>query len=118
MMRDMDTVRRYCEAGMSEEETLTSARKPIVLLKKKPDCAIAENTAPDNGRLGVMLPYTPLHCIIMQNHDALVMTSANISDRPMIYDDAEAMDSLFNISDAVLTHNRRIVRRVDDSVCM
>ena len=118
MMRDMDTVRRYCEADETEEAVLTCARKPIVLLKKKKGCTIAEDTAPNNNRLGVMLPYTPLHCILMESFDALVMTSANISDRPMIYDDHEAMDKLFGIADAVLTHNRKIFRRMDDRVCM
>jgi len=118
MMRDIGTVRRFCEVDKAEEEILTSARKPIVLLKKKEDNTIAEDTAPNNNRLGVMLPYTPLHYILMKNFDALIMTSANISDRPMIYDDCEAMSRLFDIADAVLTHNRQIFRRMDDSVCM
>jgi len=118
MMRDIDTVRRFCQVDKEEEAALTCARKPIVLLKKKEDCTIAESAAPNNNRLGVMLPYTPLHCILMQNFDALILTSANLSDRPMIYDDHEAMSKLFNIADAVLTHNRQIFRRMDDSVCV
>ena len=118
MMRDIDTVRRFCDVDAEEEAILSSARKPIVLLKKKETCGIAKETAPNNSRLGVMLPYTPLHCIIMQNHDVMIMTSANISDRPMIYDDHEAMGRLFDIADAVLTHNRQIFRRMDDSVCV
>jgi len=118
MMRDISTVRRFCEMDVTEEDILTCARKPIVLLKKKEGCTIAKSVAPGSNRLGVMLPYTPLHCILMENFDVLVMTSANISDRPMIYDDSEAMDRLFSIADAVLTHNRQIFRRMDDSVCM
>ena len=118
MMRDTGTIRRFCDMDGTEEETLACARKPIVLLKKKEGCTVAESVAPCNDRLGVMLPYTPLHCILMENFDVLVMTSANISDRPMIYDDSEAMDWLFGIADAVLTHNRQIFRRMDDSVCM
>lgn len=118
MMRDIGTVRRFCEVNAAEEAILTCARKPIVLLKKKDNCAIAKDTAPNNSRLGVMLPYTPLHCILMQCIDVLVMTSANISDRPMIYDDTEAMNRLFDIADAILTNNRQIFRRMDDSVCM
>lgn len=117
MMRDMDTVKRFCDVDAEEEAILSCARKPIVLLQKKENCGIAKDTAPNNGRLGVMLPYTPLHCILMQNHDVMIMTSANISDRPMIYDDHEAMGRLFDIADAVLTHNRQIFRRMDDSVC-
>jgi len=118
MMRDMDTVKRFCHVNSAEEDMLLSAGKPILLLKKKENCKIAEQTAPGNKRLGVMLPYTPLHLILMQSNDVLVMTSANISDRPMIYDDDEAIRSLFNLADAVLTHNRPIYRRMDDSVCM
>lgn len=118
MMHDIDTAKHFCYVDETEEAMLLSARKPIVLLKKKENCTIAKDTAPNNGRLGVILPYTPLHCLIMQNHDALITTSANISDRPMIYDDHEAMSKLFGIADAVLTYNRQIFRRVDDSVCM
>ncbi|MHB1154104.1 MAG: carbamoyltransferase HypF [Eubacteriales bacterium] len=117
MIRDIDTVKHFCFVDAAEEKTLLCAAKPIVLLKKNESCFTAENTAPNNGRLGVMLPYTPLHCILIQNHKVLIMTSANISDRPMIYDDGEAMKCLFNIADAVLTHNRKIERRIDDSVC-
>jgi hydrogenase maturation protein HypF len=118
MMRDIDTVKRFCYVDAEEEATLKCARKPIVLLRKKESCKIAEDIAPLNNSLGVMLPYTPLHCLIMENNDVLVMTSANISDRPMIYDDNEAMNCLFAMADAVLTHNRKIFRRMDDSVCM
>ncbi len=118
MMRDLDTVRRFCELDDTEAKALCSPRKPIVLLKKKQGCALAEEIAPGNSRLGIMLPYTPLHCIIMENRDALVMTSANLSERPMIYDDSEALSSVLNfkLADAVLTHNRKIHRRMDDSV--
>ncbi|MBP7176152.1 MAG: carbamoyltransferase HypF [Thermoclostridium sp.] len=116
MMHDIDTVRKFCDTNEQEEKTLLCPRKPIVLLKKKENCSIAEDTSPKNNRIGVMLPYTPLHVLLMQNHDALVMTSANLSDRPMIYDDAEAMQSFNGIADAILTHNRQIYRRMDDSV--
>ena len=118
MMRDLAAVKHFCTVDAAEEAALLCARKPIVLLRKKENCGIAEGAAPGNKRLGVMLPYTPLHCILLENNAALVMTSANISDRPMIYDDGEAMGFLFEMADAVLTHNREIVRRVDDSVCM
>ena len=71
-----------------------------------------------NNRLGVMLPYTPLHCILMQEQEALVMTSGNLSDYPMIFNDEQALIRLPQAADAVLTHNRRILRRMDDSVCV
>ncbi len=117
MMRDIQTVRQFCHVDPAEEAVLLSSRKPIVLLRKKKGCSIAEDVAPGNRRLGVMLPYTPLHCIIMQNHDVLVMTSANTTNRPMIYLDDD-MEDLFDMADAVLTHNRKIFHRMDDSVCM
>lgn len=116
MLRDIETVKRYCEVSEKEEYLLTSPEKPIVLLKKKPDCPVAPSVTMRNNRLGVMLPYTPLHCLIMQNHEALVMTSGNLSDHPMIFDDAEALIKLPAVADCILTHNRKIFRRVDDSV--
>ena len=116
MMRDIETVKRYCEVSGEEEPLLASPEKPIVLLKKKPDCPIARSVTMRNNRLGVMLPYAPLHCLLMQNHEALVMTSGNLSDHPMIFDDSEALQKLPAVADCILTHNRRIFRRVDDSV--
>lgn len=118
MMDSLDTVRDNCVASDAEVAMLTSPQKPIVLLEKKEGCRIAPSTAPENRRLGVMLPYTPLHLLLMQTSKVLVMTSANLSDCPMIYDDCEAFEKLFGIADAVLTHNRQIYRRMDDSVCM
>ncbi|HWQ99034.1 MAG TPA: carbamoyltransferase HypF [Clostridia bacterium] len=116
MLRDMDEVRRYCEVSTEEESLLTSAQKPIVLLQKRDHTNIAPSVAPENRRLGVMLPYAPLHCLLLAETPALVLTSGNVSDRPMLYRDAEAMRELAPLADAVLTHNRPIVRRVDDSV--
>ncbi len=118
MLRDIGTVRRFFDIDETEEALLLSEKKPIVLLQKTDRCAFAESIAPENGRLGVMLPYTPLHGLIMQNHEALVMTSANLSDSPMIFDDEIAINRLFTMADAMLSHNRPIFRRVDDSVCM
>ncbi len=116
MLRDVETVRLHCELSFEEEALLTSRRKPIVLLKKRPDCAIAPSVAPGNARLGAMLPYTPLHCLLMENREALVMTSGNVSDRPMLFRDGDAVAGLSSLADAILTHDRGIVRRVDDSV--
>ena len=118
MLRDIDTVRAYCELSDTEEALLLSPEKPIVLLKKKKGSLIAPSTTLLNNRLGVMLPYTPLHCILMQGQQALVMTSGNLSDYPMIFDDEQAITKLPHAADAVLTHNRRILRRMDDSVCV
>lgn len=118
MMRDIETARCFCHLGPAEETLLRNEKKPILLLRKKEGRAVAQATAPHNSRLGVMLPYSPQHSRIMEHHDVLVMTSANISDRPTIYDDDEAMRSLFDLADGMLTHNRKILRRMDDSVCL
>ena len=98
-------------------------QKPIVLLPKKHFNKIAENVAPNNNKLGVMLPYTPLHLLIFDYPDditdfpdALVMTSGNISGAPLATNDEEARRDLSNIADVILTHNREILIRSDDSV--
>lgn len=116
MARDIEAAKKYCEINALESELLGSLQKPIVLLKKKQDCAIAPCTAPGNNRLGVMLPYTPLHAVLLRDFAALVMTSANVSDSPMLFG-KEALCVLSKIADAVLTHDREIERRMDDSVC-
>ena len=116
MLRDLEETRRYCEMSDEEASLLTSARKPIVLLKKRADAALAPSVAPDNRRLGVMLPYTPLHCLLLEETPALVLTSGNVSDRPMLYRNEDVAAAFAGLADAVLTHNRPIVRRVDDSV--
>ena len=118
MARNLSAVRAFCEVSAEEEALLTGFRKPIVLLRKKPEIALALSVAPGNARLGVMLPYTPLHCLLMERFAALVMTSGNISDRPMIYKDEDALAAFAPLADAELTHNRPIVRRIDDSVCV
>lgn len=115
LFKDIQTAAEYCEINEEERALLLSPQRPIVLLRcKKP---LAKGVAPHTNRLGVMLPYTPLHLLIMREFKALVMTSGNFSDSPMIYKDEE-IPVLFSLADTVLTHNRPIVRRVDDSVCM
>ncbi|MEA4869037.1 MAG: carbamoyltransferase HypF [Christensenella sp.] len=116
MARDLAAAREFCDVSAEEEALLTGHQKPIVLLLRKPGAKVAPSVAPGNRRLGVMLPYTPLHCLLMERIPALVLTSGNESDRPMLYREKEALPALFALSDAVLTHNRPIVRRVDDSV--
>ena len=116
MLPDVVTVTRFCELNAAEEKLLTDRRRPIVLLNKKQPGAIAEQVAPHNMRLGVMLPYTPLHYLLIEGFSALVMTSANLSDEPIAFEDAEALRRLAPLTDFYLLHNRRIVRRCDDSV--
>lgn len=116
MMRDIAAARRYCDLSAEEEALLSCRRKPIVLLKKKEGAALAPSVAPGNARLGVMLPYTPLHCLLLEKREAIVLTSGNVSDRPMIFRDTDVPAAFAGLADAVLTHNRGIVRRMDDSV--
>ena len=116
MLRDMGVVRHYCAVSSEEETLLTGAQKPIVLLQKRENASLAPSVAPSNRRLGVMLPYTPLHCLLLEETPALVLTSGNVSDRPMHYIDQDMPLVFASLADAVLTHNRPIVRRVDDSV--
>ena len=118
MARDLEAVGALCCVSLKEEALLTSHQKPIVLLRKKPDLALAPSVAPNNSRLGVMLPYTPLHCLLLEPFPTLVMTSDNVSDRPMAYQDEDAVCAFSGLADALLTHNRPIIRRLDDSVCV
>jgi len=117
MVPDLDTVRRLCEVSDVEAKLLTSPRRPIVLLRKREDCPIAEEVAPRNRYLGVMLPYTPLHDLLMrQVAQPLVMTSGNLTEEPIAYEDDDAIGRLSGIADYFLTHNRLVHMRCDDSV--
>ena len=117
MMRDMAMVRSYCDVSEGELAALTSAEAPIVLLKKKKECTLAPSVAPGNHRLGVMLPYTPLHTLLFDTGlDTLVMTSANFSEEPIVNENDEALSRLMGIADILLLHNRPIYLKCDDSV--
>jgi len=116
MARDLDVVRRYCAVSVDEARLLGSADAPIVLLRARGE-ALPEAVAPGLTTLGFMLPTTPLHLLLMHNLDRpVVMTSGNLTDEPQIIDDAEALQRLGRAADFVLTHNRAIATRVDDSV--
>ncbi len=100
-----------------EAELLSTPERPIVLLRRRPDAPVAPSVAPGNPRLGVMLPYTPLHHLLLADTGRpLVMTSGNRSDEPIAYEDGEARLRLAGIADAFLSHDRRIHRRCEDSV--
>ena len=121
MFPKLDAVRRCCEVNKREAELLQNLKRPIVLLKRKRDCvgaAIAPSVAPRNRFLGAFLPYTPLHFLLFQesSYDALVMTSGNQSDEPIVMSNAEARERLKDIADFFLLHNRDIYMRCDDSV--
>jgi hydrogenase maturation protein HypF len=107
-----------CTVLPAERALLCLPRRPIVLLRKRSPCAVAEEVAPQNPFLGVMLPYTPLHHLLVRAVEGLplVMTSGNRSDEPIAYEDADAVNRLAGIADLFLTHNRPIHVRCDDSV--
>jgi hydrogenase maturation protein HypF len=123
MFRDLATLKRYCEVSESEEAELLAVARPIVVLQveraSRPFGRASMNgwdarstISPDTNTLGAFLPYTPLHHLLMEGFDALVMTSGNLSEEPIASTEAE----LPNIADAVLSHNRPIVHKCDDSV--
>lgn len=117
MARDIDMVRRYAEVTDLETDALCSTAAPVVVVSKPSDCELPESLAPDVAMLGFMLPYSPLHALLMDALDVpLVMTSGNPSGRPQCIDNTEALDSLSSIADAFLMHDRDIENRVDDSV--
>jgi hydrogenase maturation protein HypF len=117
MSADLATIRGYAAVSSQEEQLLTSIRRPIVLLRKKIPNSISEPVAPCNNYFGVMLPYTPLHYLLLQ-HDftALVMTSGNLSDEPIAIDNEDAFNRLAGIADYFLIHDRDIYLRSDDSI--
>ena len=115
MCRDTEAAESLCHVSKEERAVLESFHKPIVLLKKKKSGADALS---ENGFLGVMLPYTPLHVLLFgEDLDALVMTSANLSDTPIVYRNEEALERLRGIADGFLLHDRDIQTRCDDSLC-
>lgn len=117
MMATMDEVRRHCWVTSEEADLLTSPASPIVLLRWRNDSTVARAVAPNNRYLGVMLPYTPLHHLLLQEVGRpLVMTSGNLSDEPIAKDNEEAIRRLGPLADAFLLHNRDIYTRYDDSV--
>lgn len=141
MMRDMNTVRRECLITPEQEEILDGHQKPIILLRKRGQApshgevlrcqapshvkarrCLAPEVAPDNPNVGVMLPYAPVQLLLfdypdgIEMPDCLVMTSGNVSGAPICRDDADAVKELSRMCDAILSHNRLIRLRADDSV--
>jgi hydrogenase maturation protein HypF len=117
MARDLAQVRELCRVGPEEEALLTSPARPIVLLERLESCEVAEDVAPRQSTLGVMLAYTPLHHLLLGDACIpLVMTSGNNSDEPIAYRDEEALEQLGEIADYFLVHDRPIHMRCDDSV--
>jgi hydrogenase maturation protein HypF len=117
MVRTLDAARRLAVLGEQECTLLAGVERPIVLAARRPDAPLAAEVAPDNVLVGLMLPYSPLHHLLLGETDRpLVMTSGNVSDEPLAYRDGEALERLGSIADVFLTHNREIETRCDDSV--
>ncbi|MDY4105263.1 MAG: carbamoyltransferase HypF [Oscillospiraceae bacterium] len=122
MARDLDTARRECETDSAQEDILTGHQKPILLLKRRPGGRICPAVAPDNPKVGVMLPYAPVQLLLfdyddgIRMPDCLVMTSGNDSGAPICRDDADAVAELGHLCDCILSHDRMIRIRADDSV--
>lgn len=118
MVADVAAAAALAELSAAERQALTSPARPIVLVRRRPGAPVADAVAPGTALLGVMLPYTPLHHLLVRAlpERALVMTSGNRSDEPIAYEDADVLDRLRDIADFVLTHDRPIHLRGDDSV--
>lgn len=117
MCKDLETVKKYCYVEKEEAELLSSPSAPVVLLQQKEDVFLPDNINPGLSTLGVMLPYTPLHYLLLQGpFDIMILTSANPTDLPILKDNEEAEEQLKDIADFFMLHNRAIVQRCDDSV--
>jgi len=128
MSPDVDRIEKFCVVSKAEHDAVISNRRPIVLLRKRNNCPLPNAVSPNNRDVGFLLPYTPLHYLLFHHpldaktpivnahFDALVMTSGNLSEEPIICDNEEALGKLADIADGFLLHNRDIFMRVDDSV--
>ena len=117
MVAGLDQARQLCEVDEAATTLLTSRRRPIVLLPQLAGTGLAEQVAPGHRYLGVLLPYTPLHHLLLRSAGGpIVLTSGNVSDEPIVYADDEAVERLGGIADAFLAHDRAIHIRTDDSV--
>ena len=122
MARDIEVIEQYCKPSHREKELLTSVVAPIVLINitdnsPHPLVSLSPLIAPGANTLGFMLPYTPLHHLIMRRMDRpIVLTSGNLTDEPQCIDNYEAREKLSKVADYFLLHNREIINRVDDSV--
>jgi hydrogenase maturation protein HypF len=118
MSREVSRIYKYAIVSPAEEALLKTPQRPIVLLAKRSPSLIAAPVSPRNRFFGVMLPYTPLHYLLLEDDDllALVMTSGNLSEEPIAIDNTEAFERLAAIADYFLMHDRDILLRSDDSI--
>ncbi|MDP8266204.1 MAG: carbamoyltransferase HypF [Candidatus Aceula meridiana] len=117
MYPSLEEIKKDCNVSVLEERLLTSPETPIVLLTKKEKTSVCEDVAPCNPYLGVMMPYTPLHILLMENLKfPVVATSGNITEETICIDEQEVAETLCGIADVFLMHSRPIARHVDDSI--
>ncbi|MBN1764386.1 MAG: carbamoyltransferase HypF [Sedimentisphaerales bacterium] len=117
MVRDIETARQFAHVDKTAQELLTGKERPIVLCRKRPDSPLSTLVAPSSRFWGIMLPYTPLHTLLMQgDYPGLVMTSGNQTDEPIESDNNSSREKLGGIADFFLMHNRGIYTSCDDSV--
>ena len=118
MARDLPAAETLCEVSAADRAALQDWRRPIVILPRRPSAPLPAAVAPGNRTLGIMLPYTPLHHLLFVDapYDALVMTSGNLSEEPIVVANQEACERIGGVAGWFLTHNREIYMRADDSV--
>ncbi|RPJ42511.1 MAG: carbamoyltransferase HypF, partial [Chloroflexi bacterium] len=120
MAFDLETIRKHCLVSDEEARLITAHTAPVVLLNRRAESTVAAEAAPGQATLGFMLPYTPLHLLLTELApgfpEVLVMTSGNLSEEPIAYQDNDARQRLGELADAFLLHDRPIHMRVDDSV--
>jgi hydrogenase maturation protein HypF len=117
MAKNLEAARTLVELSPHEQEILQGRERPIVIAYRKPGAPVARSVAPRSRDLGVMLPYSPLHHVLLEDvGQTLVMTSGNVSDEPIVYRDDEALQRLSAIADLFVIHDRPIATRTDDSV--
>jgi hydrogenase maturation protein HypF len=117
MAMDIGAIRTFAVVGDEEERVLMNPSRPIVLLRKQAGSALADSVAPGNRNIGVMLPYTPLHHLLLEGDlPVVVMTSGNLSEEPIAIDMDDAVGRLGAVADIYLDHDREILSRCDDSV--
>lgn len=117
MVADLDAARALATLDAAEERLLASVERPIVLCRRRPDAPLAREVAPDGPLVGLLLPYTPLHHLLLAAAGRpLVMTSGNLSEEPIAFEDEDALRRLSGVADLFLVHDRPIASRCDDSV--
>lgn len=118
MVKSVEEAGRIVELNDSEEKWLTHYSAPIILARKREPNPVVEEVAPGMRYLGVFLPYTPIHHVLMRSVEppAIVLTSGNVSEEPIVFRDGEAFEKFKDMADYILTYNRRIVNFADDSV--